>query len=175
MCACVCVCVRRAVSPFLSRALSLSPSLSLSRALSLSPHFSLNLGACSVVLGLGACSVCGIAARFVLRVLAVFFVCFYIAICVCLVRRRRCSVCSRVARCVFRRCLRPAVRVVAFSFCLCMLRCCLLALFFVRAIFSFVLHSVVCSGRASGSSFSLRVPRLSLSVSSWNRTSFRVL
>ena len=101
--------------------------------------------------------------------------CVRIAICVCLVRRRRCSVCSRVARCVFRRCLRPAVRVVAFSFCLCMLLCCLLASFFVRAIFSFVLHSVVCSGRASGSSFSLRVPRLSLSVSSWNRTSFRVL
>ena len=51
---------------------------------------------------LNACSVCGIAARVVLRVLSIFFVvvCGYIAICVCPVRRRCCSVCSRLARCL---------------------------------------------------------------------------
>ena len=63
----------------------------------------------------------------------------------CLVRRRRCSVCSRVARCVFRRCLRPAVRVVAFSFSVCV--CCgvVCLLLFLCVPFSRVFFTVLCA------------------------------
>ena len=63
---------------------------------------------------------------------------------------------SPLLQCLFASHALSSVVVFApLSFCLCMLRFCLFASFVGRAFLSFVLRCVVCSGRASRSSFSL--------------------
>ena len=98
---------------------------------------------------LNACSVRGIAVRVVLRVLS-FFCCLRLYCYLCV------SCPSPLLQCLFAsRALSSVVVFAPLSFCLCMLRFCLFASFVGRAFLSFVLRCVVCSGRASRSSFSL--------------------
>ena len=142
MCVCVCVCARRAVSPFsLSCSLSLSPSLSLSLscALSLAPF--LSQPRCVSRCAWPSC------------VFSLWDRCAFRAACdrvFLFLYRHLCVSCPPSSlQCLFAcsaLCLPslsspgcPCCRL--FFFCLCMLRCCLLASFFCAC------HFLVCSSQ----------------------------